>query len=185
MLIWVGAALLVVALAAGVVAGTLFWRALPTGVIDGDGAPGSEALAAGPVPGEVEVEVTGGEPYAVWSVTSPGGAAFDREDVTVACDGVEVAVSAAAVSGSSGAGTYSATTVAQVTAPDDGTCSVSVAAPTASGSGSFVVTEGWRFGSFFATIGGTILLWFVAVGGGMVGFGLLLGGIVWRVVGRR
>ncbi|MBD5787593.1 hypothetical protein IF650_15585 [Cellulosimicrobium terreum] len=169
---------------------TTFLRALPTGVVDTAGRPGSAALGSGEVPGAADVTVTSGEPYSVWAVTVGGDEPFDVDDVTVACDGgTGPTVSFPAVSGSSGAGTYTARTVAQLIAPADGTCTVAVAAGPGSSAGpggsTFVVTEGWRFGELVATVGGTILLWFVAIGGGVVGLGLLVGGIVWRYVSRR
>ncbi|MGN0110993.1 MAG: hypothetical protein ACI38P_05005, partial [Cellulosimicrobium funkei] len=165
-----------------------FVRALPTGVIDGAGRPGSAALASGDVPGEAELEVTGGQPYSIWAVGRAGssdGAGLDVEDVTVTCADGDLTVSAPSVSGSSGLGSSQATTVAEVTPPASGTCTVTVAQGAAPAGTTFVVTEGWRFGTFFATLGGTIVLWFVAIGGGLLGAGLLVGGIVWRVIARR
>jgi hypothetical protein len=184
-LISVGAVLLVVALVAGVLGVTTFLRALPTGVVDGAGAPGSAALASGDVPGTAGLELVGGEPYSVWAVVPAGGEAFDVDEVTVTCPDGEAAVRFPSVSGSSGAGSHAASTVAEVTVPSTQTCTVAVAQGTATAGTTFVVTEGWRFGEFFATVGGTILLWFVAIGGGLVAAGLLVGGIVWRVLARR
>lgn len=184
-LIVVGAVLLVVALVAGVLGVTTFVRALPTGVVDGTGAPGSAALASGDVPGEADVALSGGQPYSVWAVVPIGADGFDTDDVTVSCPDGDLEVRAPSVSGSSGFGSHEATTVAEVTSPSAQTCTVSVAQGDASPGATFVVTEGWRFGEFFATVGGTILLWFVAIGGVLVGLGLLVGGIVWRVVARR
>ncbi|WP_251150887.1 hypothetical protein [Cellulosimicrobium sp. Marseille-Q4280] len=184
-LIVAGAVVLVGALVAGVLGVTLFLRAIPTGVVTSGGSPGSAAIASGAVPGEADVTVAGGEPYTVWAVGGPGDAAFAADDVTVTCGGTTVLVSSPAVTGSSGTGTTSAATVAEFTATDDGTCTVSVATSQDADAGSFVVTEGWRFGEFFATVGGTVLLWILAIGGGLLGLGLLLGGIVWRVAARR
>ncbi|MFF2266752.1 hypothetical protein ACFVTZ_00685 [Cellulosimicrobium cellulans] len=184
-LIVVGAVLLVVALVAGVLGVTTFVRALPTGVVDGTGAPGSAALASGDVPGEAELAVSGGQPYSVWAVAPIGAEGFDTDDVTVSCPEGDLEVRGPSVSGSSGFGSHEATTVAEVTSPSAQTCTVSVAQGDASPGTTFVVTEGWRFGEFFATVGGTVLLWFVAIGGVIVGLGLLVGGVVWRVVARR
>lgn len=184
-LITVGAVLLVVALVAAVLGVTTFVRALPTGVVDGTGEPGTEALASGDVPGEAELALTGGEPFSVWAVVPVGAAGFDADDVTVACPEGDLDVRHPSVSGSSGFGSHEATTVAEVTSPTTQTCTVVVAQGTASPGTTFVVTEGWRFGEFFATVGGTILLWFVAIGGGLVGTAMLIGGIVWRVLARR
>lgn len=184
-LIVAGAVVLVGALVAGVLGVTLFLRAIPTGVVESGGSPGSAAIASGAVPGEADVAVIDGEPYTVWAVGGPGDTAFAAGDVTVTCDGTSLLVDAPAVTGSSGAGTTSAETVAEFTATGDGTCTVSVTTTDGTGAESFVVTEGWRFGEFFATVGGTVLLWIVAIGGGLLGLGLLLGGIVWRVVARR
>ncbi|WP_264030399.1 hypothetical protein [Cellulosimicrobium sp. SH8] len=184
-LIVVGAVLLVVALVAGVLGVTTFLRALPTGVVDGAGAPGSAALGSGDVPGEAEIELSGGQPYSVWAVVPIGADGFDVEDVTVTCPDGDLAVRHPSVSGSSGFGSHEATTVAEVTSPSTQTCTVAVAQGDASPGATFVVTEGWQFGEFFATVGGTVLLWFVAIGGVLLGLGLLVGGIVWRVVARR
>ncbi len=187
-MIVVGAVVLVLALVAGILGVTTFVRALPTGVIDGAGRPGSAALASGDVPGEAELEVTGGQPYSIWAVGRAGssdGAGLDVEDVTVTCADGDLTVSAPSVSGSSGLGSSQATTVAEATPPASGTCTVTVAQGAAPAGTTFVVTEGWRFGTFFATLGGTIVLWFVAIGGGLLGAGLLVGGIVWRVIARR
>ncbi|QJW36888.1 hypothetical protein [Cellulosimicrobium protaetiae] len=184
-LVVVGAALLVVALVAGVLGVTTFVRALPTGVVDGAGEPGSAALASGDVPGEAEIALVGGEPYSVWAVVPIGAEGFDADDVTVSCPDGDLQVRHPSVSGSSGFGSYEATTVAEVSSPSAETCTVSVAQGDASPGATFVITEGWRFGEFFATVGGTILLWFVAIGGTLLGLGLLVGGIVWRLVARR
>ncbi len=171
---------------AGVLAVVLFVRAVPTGVVDAAGGPGSAALASGPAPGAAELVVTGGTTYAVWAVD---GGALGPRDVTLACPGSDAPpVSAPSVSGSSSAGGVTAETVAEFTATADATCTVSVAsAPgtSVSGTSTFVVTEGWRFGEFFATVGGTVAAVLVAIGGGVLGAALLAGGIVWRVVARR
>ncbi len=184
-LVVAGAVVLVGALVAGVLGVTLFLRAIPTGVVQSGGAPGPAAIASGTVPGEAEVDVADGEPYTVWAVVAPGEVAFAADDVGVTCDGSVVLVSAPSVTGSSGAGTTSAETVGEFTAPADGTCTVAVSTAQGAPSESFLVTEGWRFGEFFATVGGTVLLWLLAIGGGLLGLGLLVGGIVWRVVARR
>jgi len=181
----VGAVLLVVALVAGVLGATTFLRALPTGVVDSTGAPGSAALASGDVPGEADVALSGGQPYSVWAVVPIGAEGFDADDVTMTCPDGDLDVRHPSVSGSSGFGSHEATTVAEVTSPSAQTCTVAVAQGDASPGATFVVTEGWQFGEFFATVGGTILLWFVAIGGAILGLGLLVGGIVWRVVARR
>lgn len=180
-LVVIGALLLVAALVAAVVAVTLFVRAVPFGVVDVAGGPGSAALASGPVPGSAELDVSDGTTYAVWAVD---GGALGARDVAVACGGSDApAVSAPSVSGSSSAGGVTAETVAEFTAAADTTCTVSVAS--APGTSTFVVTEGWRFGEFFGTVGGTVAAALVAGGGGVLGVGLLAGGIVWRVVARR
>ena len=181
----VGAVLLAVALVAGVLGATTFLRALPTGVVDSTGAPGSAALASGDVPGEADVALSGGRPFSVWAVVPIGAEGFDADDVTVTCPDGDLDVRHPSVSGSSGFGSHEATTVAEVTSPSAQTCTVAVAQGDASPGATFVVTEGWQFGEFFATVGGTILLWFVAIGGAILGLGLLVGGIVWRVVARR
>lgn len=184
-LIVAGAAVLVLAVVAGVLGVASFLRAIPTGVTDGAGGPGSASVASGDVPGEAEVALTGGEPYSVWAVVPAGGDGFSTSDVTVSCPDDDASVRFPAVSGSSGTGSYVATTVADVTATSTQTCTVSVAPGAASPGTTFVVTEGWGLGEFFATVGSTVLLWFVAIGGGIVGAALLIGGIVWRVLARR
>jgi len=184
-LVVVGAALLVAAVVAGVLGVTTFLRAIPTGVVDGAGGPGSSALASGDVPGEAEVALTGGEPYSVWAVVPVGGERFSAPDVTVSCPDGDLAVGLPAVSGSAGLGPFEAITVAEVTSPASQSCTVAVEQGGAGPGTTFVVTEGWRFGEFFATVGGTVLLWFVAIGGGLTGAALLVGGIVWRVLARR
>jgi len=181
----VGTVVLVVALVAGVLGVTTFLRALPTGVVDGTGAPGPAALASGDVPGEADVALSGGRPYSVWAVVPIGAESFGAADVTVACPDGDLDVRHPSVAGRSGFGSHEATTAAEVTSPSTQTCTVSVAQGHASPGVTFVVTEGWRFGEFFATVGGTIALWFVAIGGVILGLGLLVGGIVWRVLARR
>lgn len=184
-LVVVGAVVMVLALVAGVLGATTFVRALPTGVVDATGRPGSDALASGDVPGEAEVDLVGGQPYTVWAVRPAGDDGFSVADVTVTCPDGELGVGWPGVTGNAGLGAYEATTVAEVSAATSQRCTVAVAAGSSDPGTTFVVTEGWRFGEFFTTIGGTILLWFVAVGGGLLGVGLLIGGIVWRVLARR
>ncbi|MCB7137619.1 hypothetical protein [Cellulosimicrobium marinum] len=184
-LIVVGSVLLVLATGAGALGVSTFLRAVPTGVVDGAGGPGPDALASGGVPGEAQVSVVAGEPYSVWAVVPAGGAPFGADDVRVTCPDGALTVGRPSVSGSSGAGSFEATTVAEVTPGASQTCTVAVSGGSVGAGTTFVVTDGWRFGEFFATVGGTILLWFVAIGGGLLGLGLLVGGILWRVVARR
>ncbi|PJI85654.1 hypothetical protein [Luteimicrobium subarcticum] len=180
-LIVIGACVLVGAMVAGVVAAVLFVRVLPTDIVTSDGHPGSASLASGTAPGDATLGVDAGERYAVWSARNPGTQASTPDDVTVVCDGAPVAVTGPSVSGSVTTSGTSAYAAAEFVAPSDGTCTVTVTEPLGR---TFVVADADSFGAFFGGVAATVLLTFAAIGLGLVGAGLLVGGIIWKVVAR-
>ncbi|WP_125777785.1 hypothetical protein [Antribacter gilvus] len=183
-LTFAGAAVLLVALAAVVVAVVLFLRAVPTGIVTADGGPGSAALASGPVGGSAELEVAEPGRYTVWQVSGDEDEFLAADDVAVTPGG-DVTVSSPAVSQSFGRGGAEAIAVADLVVTTPGDYVVTVLTPDAPAGSTFVVTEGTGFREFFTGLGGTIAAWFVAIGGGIVGVMMLTGGIVWWALARR
>lgn len=205
-----GAAVLVVALAAGVLAVVLFVRAVPFDLLGPAGEPGPGALASAGVPGSASVPLPS-EPgtYAVWQIGpgTPGdradgtglddewddqdssdqlftGSRLTAEDVTVtAPDGTRIPVRTGVPSGNVDRGSTHGELIGLFDAA--GPVEIEVTDPGVAAGTSVVVAEGQDFGAFFGTVFGTIGAWFVAVGGGMLGFVMLVGGIVWWAVARN
>ncbi|GAA1869282.1 hypothetical protein [Myceligenerans crystallogenes] len=202
-----GAAVLVLALAAGALAVVLFLRAVPLDVVTSSGEPGARALGSADVPGSAEVPLPA-EPgtYAVWQIGAgaPAGAAghapngewdddpdqtfagtrLGPDDISVtAADGAPVPVRSGFPGGTVDLGGTHGEVVAMFDAA--GPVEIEVSDPGVAAGTSVVVAEGQDFGDFFATLLGTIGAWFVAVGGGMLGFFLLVGGIIWWAVARN
>lgn len=96
--------------------------------------------------------------------------------------GTPVAVGPAAISSEVGAGDVHGELVAQFEA--SGPVEIEVSDPGVADGTFVMIAEGQDFGSFFTTLFGTIGAWFLAVGGGMLGFFLLLGGIIWWALAR-
>lgn len=182
---WIGAIVLALSVAAGVLGVTAFLNVLPVGVVDAQGGPGASALGGGDVPGSATITVDRGELIVVWEVTAADGSrSLSPQDVRVSGADGAVTVTRAEVGGTSSAGGARAITIAQFLAPSAGEYTVEVAAGTGAAEG-FVLAQGDSFPAFFGGVFATIGLWFLALGGGALGLGLLLGGIIWGAVRAR
>lgn len=184
-LTWIGALILAVSVAAGVLGASTFLSVLPLGVVDAQGRPGANALGGGEVPGSAEISVGHGDVVVIWEV-APASASrsLAPEDVRVTGAGGEVPVARAEVSGTSRVGSVRAETFAQFRAPAAGDYTIEVGAGAGEAEG-FVVAEGDSFPAFFGGLFATIGLWFLALGGGVLGVCVLAGGIVWGMVRAR
>ncbi|MBO3089371.1 hypothetical protein [Cellulomonas dongxiuzhuiae] len=186
-----GVVLLLVALVLAVVAAAGFVGAVRSDVLTRDGRPGSAVLVSADAPGATSVELTAGERYAVYLVV-PRDAVRDDERPDLDEDVLLLAPSGAVIEADdspgvnmeSGVGGLVAVTVGAFTAPETGT--YDMAAPPADVPGAWVALAPDKpFGPFFGAIWGTVLGVFGVLGLSAVGFGALVGGIVWWVVRAR
>ncbi|GAB4085276.1 hypothetical protein GCM10028784_19060 [Myceligenerans cantabricum] len=181
-----GVAVLLVAVAAGVLAAVLFARAVPFDLLTPSGEPGPGALGVADVPGSTDAVLPETGTYAIWEVgPDPEARAVSAADITVADQaGTTLPVGRAAFSGDVSAGGAHGRLVAQFRA-DAGPATVEVSSAGAPDGTYVVVAESQDFGGFFATLGGSVVAWFVALGGGMLGLLVTAGGIVWWVLRRN
>lgn len=186
-----GVLLLVAALVLTIVAAAGFAGAVRSDVLTRDGRPGSAVLASADAPGATSVELTAGERYAVYLVV-PSDAVRDDERVDLDEDVLLLAPSGAVVEADgspgvnmrTGVGDRVAMTVGAFTAPETGTYEMAV--PPTDVAGAWVALAPDKpFGPFFGAIWGTVLGVFGVLGLSAVGFGVLVGGIVWWVVRAR
>lgn len=186
-----GAFMLLLTLAVGVVVVRTFVGVLPLGLVTSQGEPGSEVVASLDAPGVTEVELAA-DRYAVYVAQPSTG--DDAENVVglatdllvTSSDGTVVDTShGTQVTATTGGGGVTAHTVASFTITEPGTYTV-IAPATEDGSPATVLlAPDQDFAPFFAGIFGSILGVFLAIGLGLLGFLMLLGGIVWWVVARR
>ncbi|MBO3094843.1 hypothetical protein [Cellulomonas dongxiuzhuiae] len=186
-----GVVLLVVALVLAVVAAAGFVGAVRSDVLTRDGRPGSAVLASADAPGAARVDLTAGERYAVYLVV-PRDAVRDDERPDLDEDVLLLAPSGAVIEADdspgvnmeSGVGGLVAVTVGAFTATETGTYDMAV--PPTDVPGAWVALAPDKpFGPFFGAIWGTVLGVFGVLGLSAVGFGALVGGIVWWVVRAR
>ncbi|ADG76246.1 hypothetical protein Cfla_3367 [Cellulomonas flavigena DSM 20109] len=187
----VGVLLLVGALVAAVVTAGGFVGALRTDVLTRDGEPGPAVLAWTAAPGAVQVQLDGGERYAVYLVVRADDAPEGErprleQDVLLQAPSGEVVAAdgAPGVNMRTAAGGRVAATVGAFTALEDGT--YTLAAPPAGFDDAWVaVASDKPFVPFFSAIWGTVLGVFVVIGLGIGGGGALVGGVVWWVLRAR
>lgn len=182
-----GVAVLVLAVVAGVLAGVLALRTLPTDVLDLSGGDGDGVLLSVPVPGTGSAELTGGE-HAVYlarpvGTAEPGGA---TDAITVTGpDGETVPLRPAGVSSRTTMGGTTASTVTGFTVEVPGTYEITAAGDELPTGSRLLVVEDPGFASFFGGLAGTIAGVFAAIGLGLVGLALTIsGGVLWYLRSR-
>lgn len=176
---------LVLGIVVAVLAGRAFFGVLPTGVLDAQGAPGSDVVAEVPLPGPAAVELPSRTTYVVLHRTTVGQAT--RVPVTVTDpNGAAVRTRGPSVSLHVGLGGADARSIAEFTTTGSGDYTIGGghAAP-ADGESSLLLVETAGAGSFVGGIFATIAGVFGAIGLGALGIGLLIGGLIWRHVRRK
>ncbi|UZN03111.1 hypothetical protein [Cellulomonas sp. S1-8] len=184
-LLLVGAVIAAVATAGG------FVGAVRSDVLRADGGPGPAVLAWADAPGSTRVELTAGERYAVYLVVPRDSLGDDErpdlaEDVLLLTPSGAVleADDAPGVNMTSGVQDHVAATVGAFQAPETGTYEVAV--PDAGVPGAWVALAPDKpFAPFFGAVWGTVMGVFVTLGLAAVGFGVLVGGVVWWVLRAR
>lgn len=182
-----GAALLVLALAAGVVAGVLAVRTLPTDVLDLRGGDGDGVLLAVPVPGTGVVELDPGD-HAIYLALAAGAALTSDPDAAITVtgpDGEPVRLHAPGVSSETTMGGTTASTVTGFSADVAGTYTVTAVEDGLPSDARLLVVVDPGFGSFFGGLAGTIAGVFAAIGLGLVGLTLAVtGAVLWYLRSR-
>ncbi|MBL0888294.1 hypothetical protein [Myceligenerans indicum] len=181
-----GVAILLIAVAAGLVAAMLFVRVVPAGLVTASGQPGPKALAAVSVPGSVTVHLPEDGVYAVWEVgPDPTSQGMSAQDVTVVdAAGATIGVDPPPMSGSVDAGGLHGRLLAQFEG-EAGVALLLAGDPGVPDGTYLVLARGQELPGFAGTLGATVAAWFVAVGGGMLGVLMIVGGIVWWVLRRQ
>ncbi|MGW6130188.1 hypothetical protein ACWFNE_09195 [Cellulomonas sp. NPDC055163] len=188
-----GVLVLLLTLALGTGVARVFLGVLPLGVVTSQGEPGSAVVASLDAPGVTEVELAA-DRYAVY-LAQPSvdrergdgaGSGLASDLVVTAADGAAVDTSRGPqVTSTTGGGGVTARTVASFTITEPGTYTVA-APPTEDGSPATVLlAPDQDLAPFLTGIFGSILGVFLTIGLGLVGFLMLAGGIVWRVLARR
>jgi len=181
----IGALLLVVTVVVVVLVARTFLSIVPIGVVSADGSPGSGALASAPAPGTTTVTLEPGF-YDLYLIVpdSVFHAGLDGTAELTGPDGTTVEADHVGVNATAGAGAWSAMSVGTFEVTDAGEYTLTVPRATEPAA-EVVLVEGHGVGGFFAgvfqTVGGT----FLAIVLGTVGFGLLVGGIIWWALRAR
>lgn len=177
-----GIGVLILGIVALVAAGSMFFSQLPFGIIGSDGGPGSDARASAGVPGTMQVEADAGELLTLWE-TAPSRADLGLRSTDVEIvgpDGSSVRTTAG-IGGYSDMHGVSARTVANFSARDAGTYTITVLDTSAATlpDHQVIVAPGTEVGDFFTTIGGSIGLVFVGIAGLTIGGLMAIGGAIW------
>lgn len=197
-----GIFLLLVGLAGIGIAIAMIIGNLPMNVITPQGQPGSDALAGITASEELQFDSPGGTSYDLWEVQASlgGQSIFGTASVTVTGpDGSAVSVRNAEVNGNMTLGTYRAETFASFQAAESGTYIITLTprpgSEPLSSNVEFgeatpvdaVLSQGSEFPSFLTGIFTSIGAMFLGIFALLLGFGLVIGGVIWwvSVNGRR
>lgn len=185
-LIVVGIATLVLAVAIGAFAVVSTVRAVPTGIVTLDGRPGDDVLAVIATPGTATAELEAGTEYGLLLVGWSGGPEARLEGaITVTTPaGEQRELTRSTQSFHVTGGNRTARAVATVRPTVSGAHGFDVPAADQSGTEVFVA-EIPATGKLVAGIFGGVVGILLGVFLGIAGVGMLVAGIVWRVVRRR
>ena len=182
-----GVLLLLVALAVGAGAASLFVRTLPLEVLAGDGTAGPGIVGEVPLPGDGTVDLAAGR-YTLW-VAEPAEDApvhgWIPDVVVTGPDGADVPVRGASVSGNATRGGVQAATVGGITVTAGGEHRLTVTDQDAVDGARLLIAVDDGFASFMGGIAGTLGLTFAAIGVGLAGVGVTVGGALWWWTRRR
>lgn len=180
----IGAALLVAAIAVGVLGAMAFVDVMPTDVLQLDGSPGSGVLAESDAPGSTTVELPADAAYTLFLVRDDRNlsTAMDGTPTVTDEDGRTIAVRASDVDLTATMGTTHAEAVASFRTDSAGTYTVEAPAAADGRPARVFVVESTGLGGFIGGIFGGVAGILGAVFLGLASVALLVvGGIMWGV----
>jgi hypothetical protein len=172
---FIGIALLVAGLGAGVGSLVMFARALPTGIVAADGSLGDAVILAVDPGGSGTATLDGGTTYGLWLVGDED-VLVSQAPVVTGPDGSSAQVIPTAVDATVDIGGVSALYVWDLRTDAAGTYTVQ-ADPACKAT--LALTPAESSLDIVTSVSLTLLLVFVAVGLGAAGIGLVIGGGVW------
>jgi len=172
------------ALGAGVLGARAMVEVIPLGILTLSGEPGDKVVAVLDTPGTTELELDGGEDYSFFLVAPENQRPSLGGEITVlAPDGSASAVAHTALASETTVGSTTARAVADLVATSSGGHVIQVPRPSSPDAEVWladVTVPEAPVASIFGGVAGI----FLAVILGLVGVGLLVAGLVWRVLRR-
>lgn len=187
---FIGGGILVIGIVALVLAIVGLVSVLPTGIIDGQGKPGSDALLSIEGPEPVSLDSSGGSSYTLWEVAdhSAQGALSSSAVGVTGPDGEAVPARPPSVSAYNNRNGIYSQAFGEFRTSEPGAYLITVEALGGTDLGGVervIVAEATGFGGLFAGVFSTVVLMIVGIGGGIVGFGLTVAGIIWWVTANN